>query len=83
MLAAIAVPAADIEEELREMSEVVFGRTHNRSVLGTMNEYAFMAKAMRAQGRGPDTLEGLMRFPGLLGQLSSRATASRAPRADS
>jgi hypothetical protein len=61
-LAAIGVAAADIEEERRQMSEVVFARTNNRSVLGTMNDYAFMARAMHAQGRGPETPEELMQF---------------------
>ncbi len=44
------------------MSEVVFARTDNRSVLGTMNDYAFMAKEMHARGNAPESLEALMQF---------------------
>lgn len=61
-LAAIGVSAGHIGEELRQMSEVVFARTDSRSVLGTMNDYAFMAQDIRAQGEAPETLEELMQF---------------------
>jgi hypothetical protein len=44
------------------MSEVVFARTDNRSVLGTMNDYAFMARDIHARGGVPETLEALMEF---------------------
>jgi hypothetical protein len=61
-LAAIGVSAGHIDQERRQMSEVVFARTDNRSVLGTMNDYAFMAKAIHARGGAPETLEALMHF---------------------
>jgi hypothetical protein len=40
ILAAIGVAAAHIDQERQQMSEVVFARTDDRSVLGTMNDYA-------------------------------------------
>ena len=61
-LAALGVSAAQIEHERQQMSEVSFARTNDRSVLGTMNDYAFMAKATHARGDGPETLDELMHF---------------------
>lgn len=61
-LAALGVAAAQIERERQEMSDVVFARTDNRSVLGTMNDYAFMAKVAHARGRAPETPADLMDF---------------------
>lgn len=61
-LAALGVSAAHIEQERRRMSEVVFAGTDDRSVLGTMNDYAFMAREIHAQGGAPEPLEELMEF---------------------
>lgn len=61
-LAALGVPAADMDEERRHMSEMVLARTDNRSVLGTMSDYAFMAKDIHAPGEAPETPEELMHF---------------------
>ncbi len=61
-LAAIGVSSARIDQEREQMSDVVFARTDNRSVLGTMNDYAFMAKEMHARGNAPESLEALMQF---------------------
>jgi hypothetical protein len=61
-LAALGVPAALIEQERRHMADVVFARTDNRSVLGTMNDYAFKACDINARGEASETLEDLMDF---------------------
>ena len=42
-LAIVGVTAEDIADERVRMSEIAFGRTRNRSLLGTLNDYAFMA----------------------------------------
>jgi hypothetical protein len=60
-LAVVGVPTEDIAEERARMSEIVFGRTRNRSLLGTMNDFAFMAQSVDRL-RAPETPEELMRF---------------------
>ncbi len=62
VLAAVGVPAANIADERARMSEVAFGRTRNRSLLGTMNDFAFMAQVGSARRPEPETPEELMRF---------------------
>lgn len=44
------------------MSDLAFGRTRNRSLLGTLNDYAFMAQQGNANRLEPESLEELMRF---------------------
>lgn len=44
MLAAVGVPAADVELERSQMLEIAYGRTKNRSVLGTLNDMCFGAR---------------------------------------
>ncbi len=44
------------------MSELTFGRTRNRSLLGTLTDFAFMAQAIDARRTEPDSPEDLMRF---------------------
>jgi hypothetical protein len=61
-LAVIGVPAAAIAEERRQMSEIVFARTQNRSLLGTMNDFAFMAQGIDRSPSAAETAEELMRF---------------------
>lgn len=62
VLAAVGVSAMDIAEERARMSEMVFGRTKNRSLLGTMTDYALMARHVDAQRAEPETPEELMHF---------------------
>lgn len=62
VLAAVGVPAMDIAEERSRMSEMVFGRTMNRNLLGTMTDYATMARHVDARRTEPETPEELMRF---------------------
>lgn len=56
------VSAVDITDERARMSEVAFGRTRNRSLLGTMNDYTLMAQHVDARQAQPETPEELMRF---------------------
>ena len=62
VLANLGVTAADIAEERSRMSELAFARTRNRSLLGTLNDFAFMAQAVDARRTKPDSPEDLMRF---------------------
>jgi hypothetical protein len=62
VLAVIGVPDQDIADERARMSEIAFGRTRNRSVLGTMTDYAIMARHVDARRAEPETPAELMRF---------------------
>ncbi len=44
MLAAVDVPAEAIEHERQQMSEIAFGRTRSRSLLGSLNDFSIMAR---------------------------------------
>ena len=61
-LAIVGVTAADIADERMRMSELAFGRTRNRSLLGTLNDFAFMAQSGDARRTEPEAPEELMRF---------------------
>jgi hypothetical protein len=56
------VASADIAEERSRMLDLAFGRTRNRSLLGTLNDFAFMAQAANARQVEPESPEQLMRF---------------------
>lgn len=43
VLAVVGVSATDIADERSRMSEIGFGRTRNRSLLGTLNDFSFKA----------------------------------------
>jgi hypothetical protein len=62
VLGHVGVAVADIAEERARMSEVAFGRTRNRSLLGTMNDFVFMAQVGSARRPQPETPEELMQF---------------------
>jgi hypothetical protein len=49
VLQALHTPAEFIESEISGMSEVVYAKTANRSVLGVMNEFVFLAEGYRDQ----------------------------------
>jgi hypothetical protein len=51
VLAAHGTPGAVIEEELRQMRDRRLGKTANRSVVGIMNEFTFLAEAYRGDTR--------------------------------
>jgi hypothetical protein len=62
VLAAAGVSASDIASERLQMSEIAFGPTRNRSLLGTLNDFAHMAKFTDARRAEPESPEELMRF---------------------
>ena len=61
-LAFVGVAVADIADERGRMSGLAFGRTRNRSLLGTLNDFAFMAQSVDARRTEPESPEELMRF---------------------
>ena len=61
-LALVGIAAADIADERARMSEIAFGRTRNRSLLGTLNDFAFMAQQGNVNRVEPESPEELMRF---------------------
>jgi hypothetical protein len=61
-LAISGVDAADIADERARMAEIAFGRTRNRSLLGTLNDFAFMAQQGNANRNEPESPDELMRF---------------------
>ena len=50
LLADLDVPTYQIEREIEAMQPLFFGKTANRSVLGTLNDHAFFAKMWLAPG---------------------------------
>jgi len=62
VLDAVGIRAEGIADERSRMSEISFGRTRNRSLLGTLNDFAFMAQQGNAKRREPESPEELMRF---------------------
>ena len=60
MLAAVGVEASTIERERLEMSEMAFGRTRSRSLLGSLNDFSMMAR-MHFITRRNDPLERIAR----------------------
>jgi len=62
VLAAVGIGAKHIVEERSRMSDIAFGRTNNRSLLGTLNDFAFMAQQGNVNRAEPETPEELMRF---------------------
>jgi len=62
VLAQIGVAAEDIADERSRMSEIAFGRTKNRSLLGTLNDFAFMAQVGSARRPEPETQDELTQF---------------------
>jgi hypothetical protein len=61
-LSIVGVAARDIADERMRMSGIAFGRTRNRSLLGTLNDFAFMAQSVDARRAEPESPEELMRF---------------------
>ncbi len=61
-LSAIGVASADIADERSRMSTIAFGKTRNRSLLGTLNDFAFMAQQGTGRRQDPEPPEDLMRF---------------------
>ena len=62
VLAAHGTPQAVIDEELRQMRDRRLAKTANRSVVGIMNEFTFLAGAYRGDTPAPDLLALAMRL---------------------
>lgn len=62
VLAAHGTPGAVIDEELRQMRDRRLAKTANRSVVGIMNEFTFLAGAYRADTPVTDLLAIAMRL---------------------
>jgi uncharacterized protein DUF6933 len=62
VLAHVSVADEDIADERSRMSEIAFGRTRDRSLLGTLNDFAFMAQSVDARRTEPESPEELVRF---------------------
>jgi hypothetical protein len=61
-LSVVGVAVADIADERMRMLDSAFGRTRNRSLLGTLNDFAFMVQSGDARRNEPESPEELMRF---------------------
>ncbi len=62
VLGDVGVAAEDVADERSRMSEIAFGRTRNRSLLGTLNDFAFMAQSVNARRLEPESRKELVRF---------------------
>ena len=62
ILGAYGVRSDVVSKEGREMAEVRLARTANRSVVGIMNEFVFLAQADRHRGASPDLIELSLRL---------------------
>ena len=62
VLAAVGIADESIVDERSRMSQIAFGPTRNRSLLGTLNDYAYMAQQGNANRAEPESAEELMRF---------------------
>ena len=58
----VGIASDDIADERSRMSEIAFGRTRNRSLLGTLNDFAFMAQQGNMNRAQPESQEDLVRF---------------------
>lgn len=64
VLAALDVDRVFIDRELAEMDEVALAKTNNRSVLGSMNDFVFLAEVGREHGRADNLVELSVRLAG-------------------
>ncbi|MFZ0044432.1 MAG: hypothetical protein WAL16_01250 [Streptosporangiaceae bacterium] len=62
VLAARGTPQAVIDSELRQMRDCRLATTANRSVVGVMNEFTFLAGAYRDGASAPDLLAVAVRL---------------------
>lgn len=62
MLTLVGVAASHIADEHSRMSEMRFGRTRSRSLLGTLNDFSFMTGASPSRPVKEQSLEAIARF---------------------
>lgn len=65
VLQGLDLPAEFIQAEVEGMGEVVYAKTANRSVVGMMNEFAFLAEAFPDRGAPVDTLALSLKLAGV------------------
>lgn len=56
ILTRLDIPSAFITAELAAMHEAAYAKTANRSVVGSMNDFVFLAERYRAQQDTPDLI---------------------------
>jgi hypothetical protein len=61
-LSIVSIAASDIADERMRMARITFGRTRNRSLLGTLNDFSFLAQSVDSQRAQPESPEELMQF---------------------
>src|SRR5207244_11511420 len=66
LLAALGIRAQQIREEQRQIEQIVFARTINRSILGTMNDFDRMLDPAPGQTLASAALERCLYSPALL-----------------
>jgi hypothetical protein len=64
VLLALDMPAEFIASEISGMGEVVYAKTANRSVLGVMNEFVYLAEGYRDQDGSVDPVRLSLRLAG-------------------
>ena len=64
VLTAHEIPDLVIDEELRQMRDYRLAKTANRSVVGIMNEFTFLAEAYQGDTPAPDLLALAIRLAG-------------------
>ncbi len=64
VLRALDMPAEFIDSEISGMGEVVYAKTANRSVLGVMNEFVYLAEGYRDQDGSVDPVGLSLRLAG-------------------
>ena len=64
VLRALDMPAEFIDSEISAMGEVVYTKTANRSVLGVMNEFVYLAEGYRDQDGSVDPVGLSLRLAG-------------------
>jgi len=64
VLRALDMPDQFIDSEICGMNEVVYTKTANRSVLGLMNEFAYLAEGYRDQGGSIDPVALSLKLAG-------------------
>jgi hypothetical protein len=64
VLRALDMPAEFIASEISGMGEVVYAKTANRSVLGVMNEFVYLAEGYRDQDGSVDPVVLSLRLAG-------------------
>ena len=74
VLISLGLPPEFIQAEIQSMNDVIYAKTSNRSVVGMMNEFAFLADAFRDRGGLVDPLALSLKLAGVpCGPLSKGA----------